>query len=102
MHQSPQILQGTSDRYITGVDYRHPLIVAYLKVVGQTQREAERHAKKVGGALLRELPAEAEVRVPRYRGTYTGQAVYEIPVLIAECESAAKAILSRLVLRGSV
>lgn len=99
MHPSPQLSQ---DRYITGVDYRHVLPTAYLKVVGHTRREAERYAKLVGGALLRELPETAEVRVPRFRGTYTERAVFEIPILIGECESAARAVLSRFVLRGAV
>jgi hypothetical protein len=99
MHPSPQLSQ---DRYITAVDYRHVLPTAYLRVVGHTRREAERYAKRVGGALLRELPTTAEVRVPRFRGTYTDQAVFEIPILIGECESAARAVLSRFVLRGSV
>ena len=89
------------DRYITGVAYRHAFPTAYLKVVGHTRREAERYAKKVGGTLLQELPTTAEVRVPRYRGTHE-QAVFEIPIIIGECESAARAVLAQLVLRGSV
>ncbi len=99
MHQSPQILQ---ERYITGVSYRHPLLTAYLRIVGSTRREAERYAKQVGGALIREMPESVEVLVPRFRGTYTEGAVFESPILIGECVPAAKAVLARYVLRGSV
>ena len=102
MHTSPQV--PIVDRYVIGVTYRYALLsTAYLRVSGHTRREAERNAKKVGSWLLLELPLTAEVRVPRFRGMDTaGQAIFEVPILIGECESTAKAILARLALQGSV
>jgi hypothetical protein len=85
-------------KYIEGVTYRHALLTAYLKITGKTQLEAYRAAKRVGTALFRRLPKSAEIGVPRYRG---GER-YEIPIVIAACESAARAELAKLVLRGTV
>lgn len=92
------------NKYIAGVAYRHNLLTAYLKVIGHTQLEAERLAKKVGTALQQKLPKEAELGVARYRG-YDRAAdaeFYEIPIVIAACEKPAKAVLASLVLQGTV
>lgn len=86
------------DKYIKGVAYRHTLLTAYLKITGRTQPEAERYAKQVGTVLRQLMPPSAEVGVPRGRGVNT----YEIPIVIADCERAAKAVLAQLVLQGRV
>lgn len=86
------------DKYIKGVAYRHVLLTAYLKIIGRTQPEAERRAKRVGSTLREKMPEAAEVGVPRYRGA----GVYEIPIVIAACEGPAKAALAKLVLQGAV
>lgn len=90
------------DKYITGVSYRHALLTAYLKIIGVTQPEAERRAKRVGTALRRRMPEGAEIGVPRYRGRRNAFDSYEIPIVIAACEGPAKATLAALVLAGSV
>lgn len=86
-------------KYIAGVRYGR-FTTAYLKIIAQTQRQAERYAKRVGSALLETLPETAMIGVARVR---PGEAaVLEIPIIIGECERPARAVLSSLVLRGSV
>ena len=90
-------------RFITGVDYRHPILTAYLKVIAPGPNQAERRAKKVGTLLKRLLPKEATICAPRYKGFDPKKRVdiYEIPVLIGQCEAKARSVLAQLVLQGS-
>lgn len=90
------------NRQIVGVDYRHPILTAYLKVVGRTKLEGERFAKQIGTRLKDLLPTCATIGPARYRGLDGRNESFEIPIIIAECESAAKAALAKLVLQGSV
>jgi hypothetical protein len=90
------------ERYIQGVQYRNPQM-AYLMVVGRTKTEAYRNAKRVGTALKKELPKEAEWYAPRPKGFGdNGLYRYEVPVMAALCFEKAKAVIAGLVLKGSV
>jgi hypothetical protein len=91
-------------RIILGVDYRHKGISAYVKVGGRTPKGTERNAKIVGRVLQEKLPRGVHVGVPRYKG-YDRKAkreVYEVPTIISGHVRASKAVLSELMLRGSV
>lgn len=91
------------DKFIVGVAYRHALLTAYLRVVGRTRLEGENFAKRVGTRLHALLPATADIGAARYRGRDAEHhESFEIPIIIAGCESAARATLATLVLRGSV
>jgi len=90
------------NRYIKGVKYQNPQM-AYLQVVGRTKMEALRNAKRVGTALKKGLPKEAEWYAPRPKGFGDdGLYRYEVPIMAASCFEKAKAVIAELVLRGSV
>lgn len=90
-------------KFIAGVEYRHPLLTAYLRIVGRTRLEGEEMARRVGAYLKKALPSTAEVRAARYRGVdKQDHESFEIPIIIADCESAARATLAKLVLGGTV
>ena len=101
LHDSRKIRNFDMTKFITGVSYRHFLTTAYLRIVGRSRREAERHAKRVGTTLLENLPEMAEVLPARFKGT-PAEPAFEIPILIGACEQPAKACLAGLVLQGSV
>jgi hypothetical protein len=85
---------------ITGVDYRHTLITAYVQIEGQTREAALWHAKKVWSALKYRLP-KAVVKAPRRRTSNNGF-LFEVPVIIEECVNEAKAVIAKMVLKGSI
>jgi len=90
-------------KYILGVDYRQlPMTIACIRVAGQTRQHALQRAKKVGGVLTKKLPPDAYLSVPREGERASEQYTYEVRVTIETCLDEAKAIISELVLRGSV
>lgn len=85
---------------IVGVDYRHKLTTAYLKVWGRTELSSERAAKRIARWLQEELP-DASVVALRPKGfdaTHKGY-VTLIPIIIASCEGRARAVINQVVLR---
>jgi hypothetical protein len=90
-------------KYILGVEYRQlPMTIACIQVAGQTQQLALRRAKQLGSALTKRLPEDAYLSIPR-EGERAGELfTYEVRVTIETCLDEAKAIISELVLRGSV
>jgi len=82
-------------RVIQSVSYRH--VAGYLKVVGRTRQGAERHAKTVGGALIKKLP-DIVIQPGRYKGITDGFHIYEVPVLLNRPK--VRKILAELVLQG--
>jgi len=90
-------------KFILGVDYRQlPLTTACIHVAGQTEQLALRRAKKLGTILVERLPDDASLFVPRKGEPKDDLHVYEVRVTIESCLDEAKAIISELVLRGSV
>jgi hypothetical protein len=89
-------------KVIQGVAYRHVLLTAYVKVAGRSTVEALKQANGVRSEIAIRLP-EADVRPPRYRGVdeHLGH-IFEVPAIIAKCARPARAVLARMVLRGSI
>lgn len=88
---------------IVGVEYRHKLLTAYLKVWGRTEMSAERAARRIARWLQEELP-DASVVALRPKGFDTVHEGYvtQIPIIIASCEGRAKAVINQMVLRGDL
>jgi len=90
-------------KYILGVDYRQlPMTVACIRVAGQTKQLALRRAKQLGTVLTERLPDDAYLSIPR-EGERAGELfTYEVRVSVETCLDEAKAVISELMLRGSV
>lgn len=90
-------------RYILGVDYdRQPLPSAYIRVVGQTKKLALQRTKRLGSVLKKALP-EAALCAPNDKGQgEDGLYAYEAILSIGLCIEEAKAVISEIVLKGSV
>lgn len=89
-------------KYITAVDYRHIILTAYITVIGKSTQQAERRAHTVADVLRRQVPRQATVLTPRYRGYKGGFDTYEVPILVGNCEAKIRPILARIVLQGRV
>jgi hypothetical protein len=89
--------------YILGVDYNSlPISTAYIRVGGQTKGLALQRAKKLGTVLVKRLPPDADLLVPREAKSEKGLFVYHVGVVIQTCIKEAKKVISEIVLRGSV
>lgn len=88
-------------KHIIGVVYRRPLLRAYIKVAGKTERAARKVVEKLTLVLRRVLP-NATIVDTRSKGLdlKTGHYVLEVPVIIVNCENKARAVIARMVLQG--
>lgn len=88
---------------IVGVDYRHPLVTAYVQIVGRSEQPTERSAKEVADYLRRSLP-DAQVEPPRFKGfsPQYGKLLFEVPVILGAVTPTDRAVFAELLLRGAV
>lgn len=92
-------------KIIERVTYAHSLVpAAYLAVVGRTSLELDDNAKRIGTALRRSLPSEAEVVALRAKHFDDAAKLWRciVPVLMHGQEAKIKPILASMVLRGAV
>lgn len=88
---------------IVGVDFRHPLVTAYVQIVGRSEQPTEQSAKEVAEHIRQSLP-DAQVEPPRFKGFSTkfGQLLFEVPVILGSVTGSDRAFFAGLLLKGSV
>jgi len=88
-------------RTIVGVDYRHPMVTAYVKIVGPAKEDANQQAIQVAEHIRESLP-HAQVDTPRFMGISTlhEKPLFEIPVILGSVSTTERSFFAELLLRG--